>query len=106
MGQQLTTSEKEAAYLSEIVSILRQALPETRYRLYLFGSRATRRAAEASDVDIGVRAHAPIERELSLAREKIESSNVPLHVDLIDLTTAAETLIHEVESEGIVLWTN
>ena len=106
MGQQLTTSEKEAAYLSEIVSILREALPEARYRLYLFGSRATGRATGTSDLDIGVRADAPVERELSLARERIESSNVPLHVDLVDLATAGETLIREVESEGILLWTN
>ena len=100
------SAEKEAAYLSEIVSIVRDALPDTRYRLYLFGSRATGRATEASDFDIAVRAEVPIDRGLSVARERLEASTIPLKVDLVDLTMAGDTLIREVEGEGILLWTN
>jgi len=74
--------------------------------MYLFGSRATDAFHETSDFDIGVLAEVDIRRELSLAREKLEQSNIPLSVDLVDLGTASEPFRQAVLTKGILLWTN
>jgi len=74
--------------------------------LYLFGSRATDAYHETSDFDIGVLAEEDVRRELSLAREILEQSNIPLSVDLVDLGTAPKAFKQTVLTKGILLWTN
>jgi predicted nucleotidyltransferase len=71
-------------YLSQIKAILDQFLCDC--KMFLFGSRATGDHGDASDFDIGVLASRNIDRELSLARELMEASNIPFTVDLVDLS--------------------
>jgi hypothetical protein len=47
-----------------------------------------------------------ISRELSLARERLEDSNIPLTVDLVDLSATSEEFARRVQEEGILLWKN
>ncbi len=75
-------------------------------RVYLFGSRATGSYKDASDFDIGVLAARDISRELSLARERLEDSNIPFTVDLVDLSATSEEFARRVQEEGILLWKN
>jgi len=70
---------------------------------YLFGSRATNRYRDVSDFDIGVLASKNIDRELSIARELLEASNIPLTVDLVDLSATSEEFARQVQEEGIPL---
>jgi uncharacterized protein len=90
--------------LVEILSILKQSLQDKTCQVYLSGSRAAGNATEASDFDIAVLASESVAQELSVAREMIESSNIPFVVDVVDLSTASEKLARRVQKEGILLW--
>lgn len=89
-------------YLSRIKDMLSQVL--TGCKVYLFGSRATGRYREESDFDIGVLAPRDISRELSIAREMLEESDIPFTVDLVDLSAASPEFAEQVQREGILLW--
>ena len=88
-------------YLSRIRAILDQVLSDC--ERHLFGSRATNRYRDVSDFDIGVLASKNIDRELSIARERLESSNIPLTVALVDLSATPEEFARRVQEEGIPL---
>jgi predicted nucleotidyltransferase len=97
-------------YLSQIKAILEQVFSPRRSgasfgcEIYLFGSRATDRYRDASDFDVGVLASKNIDRELAVARELLEASNIPFIVDLVDLNTTSEEFVRQVQDEGILLW--
>ena len=93
-------------YLDQIKTILTQALRHRKCQVYLFGSRATGQHRASSDFDVAVLASERISEELSLAREMLEQSNIPLKVDLIELSTAPRELVGQAEKEGILLWSN
>jgi predicted nucleotidyltransferase len=93
-------------YLAQITSILRRALRGAKCRVYLFGSRAAGRHSDRSDFDVAVLASADVSRELGIAREMLEASNIPFTVDVVDLQAASGTLARRVGEEGILLWSN
>ena len=94
------TKTQNFAYQTEIENILKQALSGKKYRLYLFGSRAEGRHTLASDIDLAVLADTPVERELSLARELLAESHIPVNVDLIDLSRTTASFRAQVLQEG------
>jgi predicted nucleotidyltransferase len=98
--------EQQHPYQVQIERILSQIFSQKRCRIYLFGSRATDTYHDTSDFDIGVLAEEDIRRELSLARERLEQSNIPLSVDLVDLGSASEPFRQAVLTKGILLWIN
>ena len=97
-------------YLSQIKAILSRALgdllagTDSAYEVYLFGSRAMGQFNDVSDFDIAVLASRDIGRELSIARELLEASNIPSTVDLVDLSATSAEFSHQVRQEGILLW--
>jgi len=68
--------------------------------IYLFGSRARGEDSYNSDIDIAIDSKKSISKELSLVRYKIEESNIPFKVDLIELSKAPY-LKDIIEKEGI-----
>lgn len=100
------TDQPYRPYQRQIEAILSQIFSQKRCRIYLFGSRATDRHQIASDFDIAVLAEENVSRELSLAREMFEQSNIPLTVDLVDLSTTTVEFRQNVQKEGLLLWTN
>jgi len=106
MHTTLTEREAVTRYLSETISILSHMFQGKHCRIYLFGSRAIGDDTETSDFDIAVLASESVSRELSIAREMIEASNIPFAVDLVDLSGASETLVRRVQEKGILLWSN
>lgn len=88
-------------YLTQIREILRQVLGDC--EIYLFGSRATGQYSTASDWDIAVSAPRNIDRELSLARERLERSTIPFTVDLVNLDAVSEEFAGRIRREGIRL---
>jgi len=74
--------------------------------VYLFGSRATGTAQPASDFDMAVLANEDISRELSVARDMLEESNIPFKVDLVDLRLAAPAFRRAAQAQGVLLWKN
>ena len=88
-------------YLTQIQEILHQVLHDC--EIYLFGSRATGQYSTVSDFDIAVSATRDIDRELSLARERLEHSAIPFTVDLVNLNATLEEFASQVRQGGILL---
>jgi len=71
----------------------------------LFGSRAREDYLETSDVDIGVLPAAMVNRsKIALSRERIENSNIPYKVDVVDLSQASKEFTDKVLAEGVIIW--
>ena len=91
--------EKDLALARKIVL---EGLREYSARVYLFGSRATGRAARTSDIDIAVLPEAPLpEGVLADIREQLEESTIIYTVDLVNLETAEKALRERALKEGI-----
>ena len=103
--KQVAIDQEELA-LDRITAILVRALSGKSCRVYLFGSRATGTAQPTSDFDVAVLANEDISRELSLAREMLEESNIPFKVDVVDLRLTAPAFSAETQAQGILLWKN
>jgi predicted nucleotidyltransferase len=88
--------------LSRIKDMLRQVL--TGCEVYQFGSRATGRYRDVSDIDMGVLAPRDISREHSIAREMLVESDIPFTVDLVDLSATSREFVEEVQRESILVW--
>ena len=70
--------------------------------VWLFGSCARGQALQHSDIDIAIlpRDELPSTFFSDLA-EGVEESSIPYDVDIVDLRSAASTLIDEVRREGV-----
>ena len=70
--------------------------------VWLFGSCARGQALQHSDIDIAIlpRGELPSGFFPDLA-ESVEESAIPYDVDIVDLRSAAPTLIDEVRREGV-----
>ncbi len=94
-----THPEKDLALARQIVL---QGLRDFPVKVYLFGSRATGRAARTSDIDIAVLPETPLpEGVLAELRDQLEESSIIYTVDLVNLETAEEGLRERVLKEGI-----
>jgi predicted nucleotidyltransferase len=91
--------------LHELTRTLQQTLAEHGgIRLaILFGSRATGRATANSDIDLAVRATAPLEAAGKIALIEKLAAATGLPIDLIDLSHAGEPLLGQVLKHGIRL---
>jgi hypothetical protein len=71
----------------------------------LFGSRARGDYCETSDMDIGILPGGKVDKsKIVLFRERIDNSNIPYKVDLVDLSQASKEFTAMVLKEGILLW--
>lgn len=68
-----------------IKKIIFKHLSSKKYKVFVFGSRATGRARKWSDYDIGIMGEeeAPFSILASLS-EELENSNIPVNVDVVD----------------------
>ena len=84
---------------------VRDLLPEA--RVWLFGSRAAKRARRRSDFDLAVELNAGTPETALDAFEEVVAADPEIiySVDVLDLRTATATLRTAVASEGI-LWTS
>ena len=78
------------------------ALGEQDAAVWLFGSCARDDVLQHSDIDIAIlpRDELPSGFFSDLA-ESVEESSIPYDVDIVDLRSAAATLIDEVRREGV-----
>jgi predicted nucleotidyltransferase len=92
----------------EIITIegLKEAVVEflkgENVRVFLFGSRARRDHAAASDADIGVVPGAGFHKEkLVLLREFLEGLNIPYKVELVDFSEVSEQFRAEALKDAV-----
>ncbi len=85
--------------------LIESVIKEEGVVVYLFGSRATGNATTVSDIDIGIAFKDRSSRAvIPLLREKIENSNIPYKVDIVDLSQVSREFRERVLREGKVLW--
>ena len=74
-----------------------------RARVYLFGSWARGEQRPSSDIDIAIECQ-DIAGEAALVnlRTRLEESDIPYRVDVMDLAAASEAIKQKVKQEGIV----
>jgi predicted nucleotidyltransferase len=90
----------------EAARIVRRSVPSRDYRVYLFGSWASERANERSDIDIGIEGQAPVDPAVMGAiRDAFEALPTLYMLDIVDFTRVdpgfrALAMARAVELEG------
>jgi predicted nucleotidyltransferase len=88
--------------IRQVRQIVLQGLKRYPVEVYLFGSQATGQAGTISDIDVAVNPIKPLPLGLlSRIRQELEESNVPYHVDLVDLSRLGGEWLERVRAEGV-----
>ncbi len=86
--------------LALVRSILQQYVPDE--SVYVFGSRATGRTRYLSDLDLLLDRQQPLERGIMRdLLEAFDESDLPIEVDVVDLSTVTDTFRARVMAERI-----
>ncbi|MEN6319744.1 MAG: nucleotidyltransferase domain-containing protein [Syntrophaceae bacterium] len=92
----------ENKYLNELKKLLQSLAKNRNIGIYLFGSRARGDNYESSDVDIGILPNEEIDViEMASWREIIENSNIPYHVELVNLNEVSDDFKEEIMKDAI-----
>lgn len=93
-----------SGYEDRIIKIIREIIPDPQLKIILYGSRARGDARATSDYDIAIDLSEKIpDRFISRIKEKLENSDIPYKVDIVDLNGIAEELKQRIIREG-KLW--
>ena len=88
--------------IEQLRQMVLAALGEYDAEVWLFGSCARGNAFQHSDIDIAILPHDELPSGFfSDLAESVEESSIPYDVDIVDLRSAAPTLIDEVRREGV-----
>jgi len=91
--------------LELLKGIVNDVFEDEEITVILFGSRARGDYFETSDMDIGILPRKEINRgKIALLRERIENSNIPYKVDVVDLSQASKEFTDNVLEEGVIIW--
>ena len=91
--------------LELLKSVIKDVFKGEHVTVILFGSRARGDYLQTSDLDIGILPGKDMNKnKITLFREKIENSNVPYKVDLIDLSQTSKEFTDKVLEEGVLIW--
>jgi len=72
--------------------------------VFVFGSRVTGRARRRSDLDLAIGGESPLGRSVMAdLREAFDESDLPIEVDVVDLTEATGIFRARIEDEWVPL---
>jgi predicted nucleotidyltransferase len=77
-------------YLTMIKEIIFSIIDKNEYKVFLFGSRATKKFNRYSDVDIGLLGNKPIGNAYYKIINKIKESDITYRVDIVDFALVDE----------------
>lgn len=70
----------------DILSVVARHLDLGKYKVFIFGSRATGGGSDRSDIDIGIEGNSPVSTEImSRIRDELESLPTIYTIDVVDL---------------------
>ena len=96
-------SPARARALARVREIVLDVLGADDVRVYLFGSCATGSLRPSSDIDVAIEPlHGSVPASLATLRERLEESDVPYDIDVIDLSTVPQEFAQRVRREGLV----
>lgn len=88
-------------YKKQLLEIIEKKLPGC--KVMLFGSRATGKHHEGSDLDIALDIGKPISFDTILDMYVLlDESTIPVKVDFVDMHTADKTIQEEIHKKGII----
>lgn len=90
-------------YLSMIKEIIFSIIDPNEYKVFLFGSRATKNFNRHSDVDIGLLGKNPVGKAYYKIINKIEESDIPYKVDIVDFALVDEQF-KKIALQEIEIW--
>lgn len=83
-------------YLLELKDLVLNELKDEKVKVFVFGSRARGDNYIASDIDIGLIPYDNLNSfKISLLKEKIENSNIPYKVEIVDFNKVSEDFKNE-----------
>jgi hypothetical protein len=89
-------------YLRQLRRIVLSVFKPGQAGVYLYGSWATGKAHRGSDIDLAILPKRTLRPEtMSLLREKIEESDIPYRVEVLDLTQTDSKFKKLVLKEGL-----
>lgn len=84
-------------------SVVRRHLPDTAYRVFLFGSRAAGTARDRSDIDIGIEGPAAVPRlTLAAIEDELDEAPTLYTIDVVDFARVSDAF-RQVARERIPL---
>ena len=90
-------------YVEDVKQLVLEALGRQPAKIVLFGSRARGDASPRSDVDVGILPSGRLHpRTLGEVQEKLDNSNIPYQVDLVNLLEAGPEFQREALKDAIV----
>jgi len=93
--------------LQMLKAIVKDVFKDDDIKVILFGSRAREDYLETSDLDVALYSGRGVKQgKLALMREKIEISDIPYKVDVVDLSQAPKNFTQAVLKEGKLIWGN
>ena len=70
---------------------IRKYLPESDYKIFIYGSRASGEAGKWSDIDVGIEGKKKVPFDiLATISEEIRESDIPYMVDVVDFNRVSE----------------
>jgi predicted nucleotidyltransferase len=90
-------------YLAQIKEIIFSIIDAKEYKVFLFGSRATKNIKRNSDIDIGFIGKKPMGKAYYKIINKIEESDIPYKVDIIDFSLVDEKF-KKIALQEIEIW--
>jgi uncharacterized protein len=103
MKREVASSAVHVRALERVRRIVLDVLDAEEVRVYLFGSCAIGSPRGTSDIDVAVEPlHGSGTLSLAELRERLEESDVPYDVDLVDLSTVSPEFAQRVRREGVV----
>jgi predicted nucleotidyltransferase len=94
----------EEKYLAEAKRICLEMVPDPRYEIFLFGSRARGHCEHSSDVDIGICGPAALPGGVSRLMDRLIESDVPWRCHVVDFSLVTDEVFRRHAYEGREVW--
>lgn len=94
----------EEKYLAEAKRICLETVPDPRYEIFLFGSRARGHCEHSSDVDIGISGPAALPGGVSRLMDRLIESDVPWRCQVVDFALVRDEAFRRHAYEGREVW--
>lgn len=91
----------DAPTQQKVAALLKALFPKA--RIILFGSRASGKHRQSSDIDIAIDSGIKLERSaIGEASDMLNASNMPYRFDIVDLHSISEEMRKAILKEGII----
>jgi predicted nucleotidyltransferase len=94
----------EDRYLAEAKRICIEEIPDPRFEIFLFGSRARGHCEHSSDLDIGIAGPEPLPGGVSRLLNRLIDSDVPWRPQVVDFALVTDEKFRQHAYSGREIW--